>query len=485
MRVLHIGRDFADLRPCGLTLYSDALMRAQLEAGHDVAYFFAGRYYPRLRRPRLRRWDSDGLPMLEVLSSPNAPHWTAGTRYPLRDLAEPAVERLFATALRETRPQLVHVHELAGLTSSLIEQARAAGARVVMGLYDYAPLCATVRLVRADGRRCLRRDVGEDCARNCASAPEGDGHVVEATMRYELKRIKQAHPRLATLARRARQPVIRGTLAALGSRPLHAGDVPAPGGANGGFVAPPADYQRRRDVNVERLNRCDRLIAPSRRLGDIYAQLGVDPARIVVQRLSQPHFEGLRPRRGPDVGSPLTFVTVGALSTPTKGSEVLVDAVRRLDAAGLSGRYRVRAVGDIAPSLRETVDAEPSLEWGGMHRRQKLDFELADGDVGLVPSVWEEAHGFVGIEMLASGLPLIGSALGGIPEYVLEGETGWLNRSAGAEELAAIMARLVDDPAEVERLRRSVRERRDEHVQTMAAHVAEVEALYGELVAAA
>jgi hypothetical protein len=45
------------------------------------------------------------------------------------------------------------------------------------------------------------------------------------------------------------------------------------------------------------------------------------------------------------------------------------------------------------------------------------------------------------------------------------------------------MARLIDDPAEVERLRRSVRERRDEHVRPMAPHVAEVEALYREVAA--
>lgn len=31
MRVLHVGDDFAALRPCGLTLYSDALMRERFD----------------------------------------------------------------------------------------------------------------------------------------------------------------------------------------------------------------------------------------------------------------------------------------------------------------------------------------------------------------------------------------------------------------------------------------------------------------------
>lgn len=482
MRILHIGRDFAALRPCGLTLYSDALMRAQLAAGHDVAYFFAGRHYPKIG-PRLRRWKSGDLRMFELLSTRIHTHWTRGTRHPLLDLAEPAAENAFGTALRDTRPEIVHVHELAGLPSSLLDQAKAAGAAVVMTLHDYTPLCAAVRLVDLDGNICTRRQVGEDCSRNCAAAPDGDSHLVEATMRYELRRFKQAHPRLTSVGAAARAPLVTRTLELLGGRPMPAGDVapaaddPPPEGA------PPPHYQRRRDVNVARLNRCDRLVAPSQRVAEIYAELGVDPDLLEVQRLSRPHLERMRPGRGPEAGSPLAFVTLGTLGTPTKGSNVLLEAVQALDAAGYQGRYLLRVFGDVAPAAYAVASQEPSisLEWN--YYPHELSDRIADADVGIVPSVWEEVHGFVGVEMLAVGLPVIGSALGGITEYVVEGETGWLNHSAGAEELTRIMMRLIDDPAEVERLRGSVREHRDEHVRPFAPHVAEVEALYNQVLA--
>ena len=485
MRILHIGRDFAALRPCGLTLYSDALMRAQIAAGHEVAYFFAGRHYPKLDRPRLRRWNSDGLPMYELLSTRIHTHWTRGTRHPLQDLSEPGAEKAFATTLREVRPDVVHAHELAGLPTSVLEQAKAAGAVVVMTLHDYTPLCAAVRLVDLDGNLCLRKQIGEDCSRNCAAAPDGDAHLVEATMRYELRRIREAHPRVAKFARDRRGPIIRRTLALLGGKPMPAGDVPSAESAPSENGAPPAHYQRRRDVNLERLNRCDRLIAPSRRVAEIYEQLGVHPAQLVVQRLTQPHIERLRPQRDPEPGSPLTFVTLGRLGTPTKGSEVVLAAVRKLEEAGYGGRYRVKVLGDVAPAAYAVAAREPAIEFAGNYYPHELAGKVADGDVGLVPSVWEEVHGFVGIEMLALGMPLIGSALGGIVEYVVEGETGWLNRSAGADELAALMMRLIDDPQEVARLRRAVREHRDEHVRPMAPHVAEVESLYAELLAPA
>jgi hypothetical protein len=66
---------------------------------------------------------------------------------------------------------------------------------------------------------------------------------------------------------------------------------------------------------------------------------------------------------------------------------------------------------------------------------------------------------------------------------VREGETGWLNRSAGSEELAALMARAIDDPAEVVRLRRSVRAARDGLVTPMTVHADEIEAHYDAVIA--
>ncbi|MDQ5808818.1 MAG: glycosyltransferase, partial [Actinomycetota bacterium] len=136
-------------------------MRAQAGEGHDVSYFFAGRHYPKVG-PRLRRWRSGELRMFELLSTRIHTHWTRGTRHPLMDLAEPTAERAFASVLQEVRPDVVHAHELAGLPSSVLAQAKAAGAAVVMTMHDYTPLCASVRLVDADGGHCLRREVGED-----------------------------------------------------------------------------------------------------------------------------------------------------------------------------------------------------------------------------------------------------------------------------------------------------------------------------------
>jgi glycosyltransferase involved in cell wall biosynthesis len=491
--VLHVGDDNAVLRPCGLTFYAEALMDAQRAAGHEVAYLFSGRYFPRLERPRLKRSRRRGVRTFELIGSPINTHTERGTRHPERDIDEPVGDAAFAAALREARPDVVHVQELLRLPSSILERAREAGVPVVMTLHDYKPLCASVRLIDADGARCMRREVGEDCARNCAGAPEGNNHLIEATLAHYRRRAKRLVPggedldfgRVAPLVGTVNRLLVRAQPHGLPEVDVRSHGVePAAGPVPDEPTLPPLDpepFQRRRDVNVGRLSMCDRLVAPSPRVAEIYAELGVDPGRIVVQRLTLPHLAELAPRRGAEPGAPLTFVTLGAAASETKGSRAILDAVRALEAAGRGGSYRLVVHGGVERSIHDELEAIGSVELAGPYRPEDLDGLLDAADVGIVPSVWEEVHGFVGIEMLAKGLPLIGSALGGIPEYVREGETGWLNRSASGAELAELMARAIDDPAEVERLRRSVRERRAELVRPMADHAAEVEALYREL----
>lgn len=477
MRILHVGDDFASLRPCGLTLYSDALMHAQRVRGHEVSYVFGGRHYPWTQRPRVKGWEHRGVQMYELVGSPIHSHWEAGTRQPGLELQEPAGEAAFAAALAGARPHVVHIHELAGLPSSLIEQAKQAGLPVVMTLHDYKPVCASVRLLDADGQRCLRRDVGQDCARNCAGAPNGRAHLVEATLRYEARRLTQSRFPFATrvdyvaLGRRAAK--VRSAVRGLPR------NGEAPGSAAAGTA--PAEYQRRRDVNVRRLGLCDRLVAPSRRAAEVYAALGVDDRRLTVQRLTLPHIERLAPRRGPAVDTPLTFVTLGGCASHSKGSRAMIEAVEALERGGGRGDYRLIVLGHVEPVAAEALSRFRSVALLGPYAPDNLDHLLEPADVGILPSVWEEVHGFVGIEMLAKGLPVIANALGGIPEYVREGETGWLNPEPTGGGLAQLMARALDDRAGVERLRQSVRARRGELVRPMTAHVTEVDALYAEV----
>ncbi|MBI3144316.1 MAG: glycosyltransferase family 4 protein [Pseudogulbenkiania sp.] len=84
----------------------------------------------------------------------------------------------------------------------------------------------------------------------------------------------------------------------------------------------------------------------------------------------------------------------------------------------------------------------------------------AMSDIGVFPSIADEAFGITIAEAMACGLPVVGSHIGGIPEVIgNEGQSGLLAPAADPEQLAAALATLVSDPALRKRMGQSARRR--------------------------
>jgi glycosyltransferase involved in cell wall biosynthesis len=64
----------------------------------------------------------------------------------------------------------------------------------------------------------------------------------------------------------------------------------------------------------------------------------------------------------------------------------------------------------------------------------------------------EEGLGMVLLEAAATGLPIVGSRVGGIPECMLEGKTGFLVPERDEDALARRMAELLEDPVRRHRM---------------------------------
>jgi glycosyltransferase involved in cell wall biosynthesis len=102
-------------------------------------------------------------------------------------------------------------------------------------------------------------------------------------------------------------------------------------------------------------------------------------------------------------------------------------------------------------------------------------------DIIAVPSHIEPL-GNATLEAMAAGLPVIGSRVGGIPEMIVDGETGLLVESRNAAALAAAIESLVRDPGRARAFGRAGRARA-EQVFSVAAHVSHVQAVYDRLLA--
>jgi glycosyltransferase involved in cell wall biosynthesis len=79
-------------------------------------------------------------------------------------------------------------------------------------------------------------------------------------------------------------------------------------------------------------------------------------------------------------------------------------------------------------------------------------------DVIAVPS-HVEPLGLSGLEAMATGRPVVGSRVGGIPEWLVDGETGYLVPPSDPIALAQAIGRLVHDPAVRHRMSAAARQR--------------------------
>jgi glycosyltransferase involved in cell wall biosynthesis len=157
---------------------------------------------------------------------------------------------------------------------------------------------------------------------------------------------------------------------------------------------------------------------------------------------------------------------VGRLSDHEKRLGPLLDAFARASAEAPDAELLLAGDGKDAARLRErAASVVPGrvrfLGWAtGAHRLRAL-YNAADCLV--LPSRREGFPTVVG-EAMACGTPVLASRVGGVPELVLEGRTGWLVGPEDDAALAERLARVLARPDEARSMRAAARETAESRV---------------------
>lgn len=154
------------------------------------------------------------------------------------------------------------------------------------------------------------------------------------------------------------------------------------------------------------------------------------------------------PAPAPQHVDPFTFLFLGRL-TDEKGVPLLLELARQLE--GQVGLRIVAAGEGPLQSAVEAVAGRPGgvLEFLGSQRAVLPLYHRADAV--LLPSL-SEGLPMVALEAMACGLPLIASAVGGVPELVVDGETGILLTSRDPAVWTRTLQDLAQDRRKAQRL---------------------------------
>lgn len=148
------------------------------------------------------------------------------------------------------------------------------------------------------------------------------------------------------------------------------------------------------------------------------------------------------------------FLYFGRLA-PEKGVATLMQAAK---ASGV--KLKIAGTGPLEKELHALqAKLQANVEFLGYRTGLELHELIRCARAVVLPSEWYENAPMSVLESFALGTPVIGARIGGIPEMVVEGESGWSFRSGSADELTELLARVKDKSgAEMERVGRGARQ---------------------------
>ena len=151
-----------------------------------------------------------------------------------------------------------------------------------------------------------------------------------------------------------------------------------------------------------------------------------------------------------DESRPITVVFASRL-VPEKGPDVLAEALRCLLKRGVPVEGMIvggAQFGSSEPTeyVRELLrSAPPNLRFHPYCAGNQLAELLREADIFCLPSTWHDPFPLATLEAMATGLPVVATRSGGIPEALFHGG-GLLVERGSVEELASAIERLVFDP---------------------------------------
>ena len=444
MKVLFAAHQFFPESRAGVELVTRGLAKELRSRGHETFVLAAKRSLPGDIAPyETQDYEHEGIPVRRVGRPEEGPSRPYRLNYENRRMAGAAREYA-----REVGPDVVHAMHLQGLSASVVPALKDLGLPVVFTAADFWTVCPVVDLRRHDGAMC-RGPKPHHCVRCIAS--------------------RNPDPRIN---RRAELPGVAVRAAGLLSR--------TPLTRFSGALRQVADVRERPARIREEMGGVDRVLAYTRLTADLLGRNGIGAGRTLVSPYG---IEAARLREAGASREPSGTLRVGFVGTlaPHKGPDLPVRAFKQLP-RNLDARLEVRGGGEgyeeYAAELRRLAGDDGRITFPGSFPKEDLGPVLAGMDVLVVPSRWYENAPGVVFEAFAAGLPVVATDLGGMSEFVRDGENGLLFPLDDVDGLSGCLRRLAEEPGLLRKLRDGV-----PPVKSVGEYAGELEEVYAGLVA--
>lgn len=380
----------------GGTMLPRQIAKALVRRGHKVSVIYmAAAQMPGKPPYHVEIGEDEGVRLYGVY---NCSTIFSDLQNPERESDDPGVRGIVADLIDTLKPDLVHYHNLLGFSLRLPELINHLGLPSLYTSHNYWVLCPRLYLMHGDLRGC--------------SGPSSDGVKCGVCVgRLDLR--NEYAQRL----------------------------------------------QSGRAVLSESI---DRHLAISERNREWFVKHGYSAQHVVVHHQVPETIDWIwestgRHRQPKDLlHRPLRVGFIGSL-WHLKGVHVLIEALQAFEPGKIEGHIHGGGAEPYVEQLMR-LDAKCQAIFHGRYEPEDLPRILEGLDLVVVPSVLEEGAGLVIKEALAARCPVIGSRIGGIPDFIEEGVSGFLFDPGSAVDLASVLYRFLHDPSLLGRLQRNLEE---------------------------
>ncbi|MCU5596351.1 glycosyl transferase family 1 [Bacillus cereus] len=457
MKILHISLGLPPYRTGGLTKYSVDLMHSQGQE-HQVFLLYPGKF-TFSKRTAIKKNKPYGSISVYELVNPLPIPLLNGINQPEHFMKE-IDHKVYEEFLIELKPEVIHVHTLMGIHKEFFETAKKLDIKIVFTTHDYFGLCPKVNLMDSKGNICNDFDDGKSCIEcnvNALSLP-----MVHVMQSYPYRYLKDSSI-VKSLRKIKKNQTKNNTVATSVEREIEEIDVNLA-----------TYYIKLRDYYLTIFKLIDYFHFNSSIAKEQFEKY-LDVNGKIVSISHQDISDYRQERKVKQIGNEVVRLGyLGPIDT-YKGFYSLKNQLDSLKEKGYTN-WHLGVYGDFVNDP-DTYNPKYYTFYGRYNYNQLKDI-FNEVDLLIIPSIWKETFGFIGLEAQSYGVPIMVSEYVGFKDLVQDGETGFIYK-VNKHDFIDKLSMILDDTSLLDYINENLLKLDFPHL--MEQHTKEIINLYQEV----
>ncbi|PHD95475.1 glycosyltransferase [Bacillus toyonensis] len=457
MRILHISLGLPPFRTGGLTKYSLDLMLEQSNE-HEVSLLYPGKITVS-KKVSIKKNKSYGNIRVYELVNPLPISLLNGINQP--QLFMKKVDRgIYKEYLKQTNPDVIHVHTLMGIHKDFFEAAKELSIKVIFTTHDYFGLCPKANLMDAEGNICEDFNSGHNCLScniNALSLP-----MIYVMQSYPYRYLKDSS--VVKSLRKLKKNQVKKSIeiSSVSKEVIKLDDNLA------------IQYVKLRKYYLEVFKLIDYFHFNSSIAKEQFESfLDLKGKVISISHNNIHDYRRERPSRKKN-SSILRLGYLGPIDV-YKGFYALKDTLDCLKGNGYKN-WHLDVYGDFMNNPE--IYSPEHYTFHGRYEYSQLKKMFDQIDLLIIPSVWKETFGFIGLEAQSYGVPIMVSEHVGFKDLIKDEETGFIYKTDGNDFISKLSS-ILDNPLKLERINENISKMKFPYI--MQQHTNEIINLYQEV----